>query len=216
MAQQFAVPAFCFKWPTRRRDRTNWYGPLEVSGIFYPVVWLNTGSYRTGVQTGQLSLHPGPDGEDALLRWTAPSDVSGLCSIEGQFLPGDSGIMQVAIFENGNWASPLWTGTDSGTFNLSEPLTAGDTIDFGVYGGFSSGNTPLEATITVPVPEPSTLALLGAGAVGLLGYAWRRRGRSNVLRACVQVVPINGQRVNGRNVPGVRLLAGGKALAEPE
>jgi hypothetical protein len=26
-----------------------------------------------------------------------------------------------------------------------------------------------------PVPEPSTLALLGVGAIGLLGYAWRSR-----------------------------------------
>ncbi len=28
------------------------------------------------------------------------------------------------------------------------------------------------------VPEPSTFALLGAGAIGLLGYAWRRRQRA--------------------------------------
>jgi hypothetical protein len=28
------------------------------------------------------------------------------------------------------------------------------------------------------VPEPSTVALLGMGAVGLLGFAWRRRKRT--------------------------------------
>ena len=31
-----------------------------------------------------------------------------------------------------------------------------------------------------PIPEPSTLALLGVGAAGLLVYAWRRRKHINV------------------------------------
>ena len=31
------------------------------------------------------------------------------------------------------------------------------------------------AFLLTPVPEPSTLVLLGAAAIGLLGYAWRRK-----------------------------------------
>ncbi len=34
----------------------------------------------------------------------------------------------------------------------------------------------------VPVPEPPTAALLGIGAVSLLAYAWRRRGRKASIR----------------------------------
>jgi hypothetical protein len=30
----------------------------------------------------------------------------------------------------------------------------------------------------VPVPEPGSLALIGIGAAGLLGYGWRRRKRA--------------------------------------
>jgi probable HAF family extracellular repeat protein len=35
------------------------------------------------------------------------------------------------------------------------------------------------AFLLTPVPEPSTLALLGIGAVSLIGYAWRRRHRAH-------------------------------------
>jgi probable HAF family extracellular repeat protein len=42
-----------------------------------------------------------------------------------------------------------------------------------------SGQT--DAFLLTPTPEPSTVALLGAGAVGLLGYAWRRRKQKRSL-----------------------------------
>jgi hypothetical protein len=45
-------------------------------------------------------------------------------------------------------------------------------------GGASANLAGIIELDSKPVPEPSTLVLLGMGAVGLLGFAWRRRKRA--------------------------------------
>ncbi len=37
-----------------------------------------------------------------------------------------------------------------------------------------------DLAVAVPVPEPSTLAIATLGALGLMGYGWRRRARYQV------------------------------------
>ncbi|HRT07439.1 MAG TPA: hypothetical protein P5233_03520 [Candidatus Paceibacterota bacterium] len=123
-------------------------GNPQWAGWYYdnsPTIWRNLGPLAYGVPTGWLSLHPGPGQEPAVLRWTAPT--SGSVKLEGQFLPGDGGTMQVAVRLNGQ---PWWSDSDAGTFALHTNVQAGATIDFAVYGGYWYGNTPLAVTISIP------------------------------------------------------------------
>jgi hypothetical protein len=38
-------------------------------------------------------------------------------------------------------------------------------------------NLPIMPPFATPVPEPSTVLLFAIGTLGLIGWAWRRRGR---------------------------------------
>jgi hypothetical protein len=63
-------------------------------------------------------------------------------------------MMLVAVRMRGE---ALWQAIDSGEFEMLETVAAGDTVDFVVYGGYYSGNTPLEANIS--------FTPLGSGAI---------------------------------------------------
>jgi hypothetical protein len=154
---------------TQMSDPTpGWEGPGS-----YPNIWMNeTGGTSYGVAPGQVSQQPAPSNVASVIRWTDPAGVSGTASIVGQFYAGDSGIMTIGVFYDG---TPLWTGSDSGTFNLTQSVSPGDTIDFAVYGGFYAGNTPTEALITVP--EPVTLSLISILPPVALARRPRRNGQ---------------------------------------
>ena len=93
-------------------------------------------------------------------------------------------------------SNQVWTGTSATGLGVTLPAqsrlgeaspmtgfypsTGANWID-DAQAGQNSTYYPLYALsspITVPAPEPSTLALLGIGAVSLLAYAWRRLKRT--------------------------------------
>lgn len=105
------------------------------------------------VPQGTLNLHPGPSGQNSVVRWTAPS--SGAYPIQGWFRGNNFGgptSTDVAILHG---AVEIFTGAINSynvplNFSLGEQTNAGETIDFSVGtggNGYGSDATGISATI---------------------------------------------------------------------
>ncbi len=152
-------------------------------------------------EAGQVVLHPGASGEEATVRWTAPSamtvDVNALFTGQVQAIPA-SGLLgtttDVYVIKNssaqllaqtfldgfyGSAAAGYTDRTGANPFVAytgTVEMNAGDYLDFLVCWGsnedFNRDSTGLALTIT-EVPEPTTLSLVALGGVALL----RRRNK---------------------------------------
>lgn len=170
--------------PRTRDGVDTWPGDLAADG--------NPAEYHNGTpnvilvgggarfEPGQFGLHPGPGGEYAVVRYTAPAAGTALITSEfsGQDTTGTSSDVHVLFngvslrnaFVDGNGTSSVVA------FDQTLTLDMGDTIDFAVgfgrNGTFFGDSTALAARIQLgpvsepsPIPEPSTLALFALGLV---------------------------------------------------
>ncbi|MDJ1173049.1 PEP-CTERM sorting domain-containing protein [Roseofilum capinflatum] len=160
-----------------------------------PTGEVNNSHPSITLQPNQLALHPGYHGEYSILRWIAPETQTYALSAAFSGLDhiGPT-TTDVHVLHNGvSLFSDLINGFGASTtksFNLTQMMEAGDTIDFAVGYGTNKtywyDTTGIEATISAidqdlpkPVPEPSAVG--GLAFFGLLGLGamFSRKRKSN-------------------------------------
>lgn len=176
-------------YPAYGGDRWN---DSTISNMYWiPQVWKNNSDTTlfNWVEPGDVALHPGPSGELATVRFTAP--VDGTYTLSGYFDSYNRAYMSKYIYSSGSTAGLLLTENNSWYNDFSIiglAMQVGDFLDFVVgptaWNSIAGGDTILSLNITgsfdtpnppVATPEPGTVMLLGLGFVGL---AYIRRIRA--------------------------------------
>jgi probable HAF family extracellular repeat protein len=156
-------------WVDLDPDSTIYSDASDINDLEVIVGYYQAGSssqhgfvYSNGVRTDLGVLGSGMSGATA---------INNLGQIVG-WSPLDTGQHRAVIYEDGSAIdlNSLIDATSGWTLSY-----AGDINDNGWIVGIGSTSDSIKrGFLLVPVPEPSTIALLLAGAVGLLAYAWRR------------------------------------------
>jgi PEP-CTERM motif len=142
---------------------------LENSSYNAPTGSLNAaiGAIGGTITNGTVTATSYVDATNSTPLFSADQGVGALPSGQPAAMPG-SGIQDLSFTSSAaafstSFSTPI---TSSGTFSMYEKLV----ITFGAGGGVFSAD--LSNTVT---PEPSSLAIAGIGALGMIGYGLRRR-----------------------------------------
>ena len=132
-----------------------------------------------------LAWHPGPNG-NPFARWTAGvgEAVTNTLRIQGTIAHADhngDGI-DFYVYVDGVQEYSKYIGTESTVYSFDLTglsIGVGQNVDFVVYkhGNYYNDSSLFSATIST-VPEPSFIALLVTGLIGLLAYAWQKRRKN--------------------------------------
>ena len=142
----------------------DWAGPFPGAGGFFPHIGHNstavTLNYPCCISAaGGVYFHPGPQGQNAVIRWTAPA--GGDYAIAASWAGVDrSGITHTspAVLHNGQVLFfTVLRGQARQSWNGSATLAAGDTLDFALdpHGDYSFGTTSARIQINLTTPLDS-------------------------------------------------------------
>lgn len=124
-----------------------WNDPNNIN-LGAPAAWRNdSGVTNTNIAAGEFAMHPGKNGEYAVVRWTAPA--AGTYAISLQFGAGDIGDTNGLLLHNGVvLASDDATATET-VHTMNVTLAAGDRLEaaVGPKGDFIYDSTPVRFKI---------------------------------------------------------------------
>ena len=159
-----------------------WLSKVLNNGDNTPGFGKNLGAVTIyGLAANQISLHPGPQNQFSILRFTAPKSASYYLQL--QFFAGDTGDTDGYAIVNNDSANPVYYAATTNlnpTFNSNLNLSGGDFVDIvvGSKGNHFADTTPITVVFTeqaVPEPHAVMLGLIAAGALATI--ARRRNGR---------------------------------------
>jgi hypothetical protein len=167
-------------------DRTRSFFVFDLSAVNTAILTASLRLYNPGVaidgHDGYYSANP----SEIYTTYDVVTPIATLLAppyAGGQPIYADlgSGVVYgsqvVTASDNGRFVTvPLNSDFIAGANSSSGLFAIGGAISSGQIFGYT-GDFPLSATqlVLTTVPEPSTIAILLAGAIGLLAYAWRRR-----------------------------------------